>query len=584
MARTRPVLDSPGRPLIASGVVLAVLLIIAVMTMVLQRDPTLTPGRRILGIVLSTVQAVGFMWLQTRMVRHGKGSRNMRATLGRVGFWATWGLVAVGVANLWLTNSWTLFGASVATPLLLLPGVWSVVATLVTLIVGFSDLVVTHTSPLTSAAVVLVTIAVSVNLYAFTKLSTALVELRSSQEEIARLRVDAERHRISRDLHDIIGRTLVATSMRQQAALHLVDRDPQRAKEQLDAAHDAITEGQHQLRSIIQAEMSTSLPDEISDATFLCDRLHIDFRMDDRGRPHKPFDSAAAAALREGITNMLKHSAAGYCHVAISPDLLTAITSPLHHTGHRNRPSPVPDRGARWVGDDVAALAGHLPAPLLLPDPGGVHDHTRDRRRTMTTRILLAEDIKLVAEAFEALLSVEPEFEVVARVARGDDLVTSATRLFPDVILADIDMPGMTGIEATRMLRDKGYRGRIILLTALPGSGHLHAAMAAGADGYLLKSITAPSLINAIRAVCNGQSAIDPNVAAVAMRKGPSPLNDRETEILRLVADGSSTAQIASRLYLSKGTVRNYLSTAMSKLDADSRTAAVTRAREEGWL
>jgi putative two-component system response regulator len=202
----------------------------------------------------------------------------------------------------------------------------------------------------------------------------------------------------------------------------------------------------------------------------------------------------------------------------------------------------------------------------------------------MTTRILLAEDIKLVAEAFEALLSVEPEFEVVARVARGDDLVTSATRLFPDVILADIDMPGMTGIEATRMLRDKGYRGRIILLTALPGSGHLHAAMAAGADGYLLKSITAPSLINAIRAVCNGQSAIDPNVAAVAMRKGPSPLNDRETEILRLVADGSSTAQIASRLYLSEGTVRNYLSTAMSKLDADSRTAAVTRAREEGWL
>lgn len=202
----------------------------------------------------------------------------------------------------------------------------------------------------------------------------------------------------------------------------------------------------------------------------------------------------------------------------------------------------------------------------------------------MTTRILLAEDIKLVAEAFEALLSVEPEFEVVARVARGDDLVTSATRLFPDVILADIDMPGMTGIEATRMLHDKGYRGRIILLTALPGSGHLHAAMAAGADGYLLKSITAPPLINAIRAVCNGQSAIDPNVAAVAMRKGPSPLNDRETEILRLVADGSSTAQIASRLYLSKGTVRNYLSTAMSKLDADSRTAAVTRAREEGWL
>ena len=309
MARTRPVLDSPGRPLIASGVVLAVLLIIAVMTMVLQRDPTLTPG------------------LQTRMVRHGKGSRNMRATLGRVGFWATWGLVAVGVANLWLTNSWTLFGASVATPLLLLPGVWNVVATLVTLIVGFSDLVVTHTSPLTSAAVVLVTIAVSVNLYAFTKLSTALVELRSSQEEIARLRVDAERHRISR------------------------------AKEQLDAAHDAITEGQHQLRSIIQAEMSTSLPDEISDATFLCDRLHIDFRMDDRGRPHKPFDSAAAAALREGITNMLKHSAAGYCHVAISPDLLTVTNDGCPQSP---RPSTTPGTGIDHLRSQIEALGGSV--------------------------------------------------------------------------------------------------------------------------------------------------------------------------------------------------------------------------------
>ena len=230
-------------------------------------------------------------------------------------------------------------------------------ATLVTLIVGFSDLVVTHTSPLTSATVVLVTIAVSVNLYAFTKLSTALVELRSSQEEIARLRVDAERHRISRDLHDIIGRTLVATSMRQQAALHLVDRDPQRAKEQLDAAHDAITEGQHQLRSIIQAEMSTSLPDEISDATFLCDRLHIDFRMDDRGRPHKPFDSAAAAALREGITNMLKHSAAGYCHVAISPDLLTVTNDGCPQSP---RPSTTPGTGIDHLRSQIEALGGSV--------------------------------------------------------------------------------------------------------------------------------------------------------------------------------------------------------------------------------
>ncbi|MSS44625.1 response regulator transcription factor [Cutibacterium sp. WCA-380-WT-3A] len=202
----------------------------------------------------------------------------------------------------------------------------------------------------------------------------------------------------------------------------------------------------------------------------------------------------------------------------------------------------------------------------------------------MTTRILIAEDIELVAEAFQALLSIEPEFEVVGRVSRGDELVTCATRLMPDLILADIDMPGATGIEATKTLRSMGYKGHIILLTALPGSGHLHAALAAGADGYLLKAMTGASLMNAIRAVQNGHTAIDPDIAATAMRKGPSPLTQRETEILKMVAAGFSTAQIADQMYLSKGTVRNYLSMVMSKLEVDSRTAAVTKAQHEGWL
>lgn len=202
----------------------------------------------------------------------------------------------------------------------------------------------------------------------------------------------------------------------------------------------------------------------------------------------------------------------------------------------------------------------------------------------MTIRMLIAEDIDLVAEAFEALLSTVDDFEVVARVNRGDAIAPAVSRHLPDLVLADVDMPGCSGIEATRQIRDIGYSGRVLLLTALPGSGHLHSALSVGANGYLLKTTTGARLISAIRAVMAGHTALDPEIAADALRTGPSPLTERELDILRLVAAGRSTNQIAQELYLSSGTVRNYLSTAMSKLQVDSRVNAINKAREQGWL
>lgn len=202
----------------------------------------------------------------------------------------------------------------------------------------------------------------------------------------------------------------------------------------------------------------------------------------------------------------------------------------------------------------------------------------------MAIRLLLAEDVALLAEAFEVLLSTDPDIEVIGRVARGDEVRAAATELTPDIILMDIDMPGMTGIEATADLRRAGIVTPVLLLTALPGSGHVHDALAAGANGYLLKSTDALHLLDGIKAVVSKHTVIDPALAAEALRAGPNPLRDRELDVLRLVDAGLSTKSISERLFLSPGTVRNYLSSAITKLDASSRLEAIKSARENGWL
>lgn len=198
--------------------------------------------------------------------------------------------------------------------------------------------------------------------------------------------------------------------------------------------------------------------------------------------------------------------------------------------------------------------------------------------------VLIADDADLVAEALQALLETYPEFEVVARVNRGDLVLEAVRRHRPDVALLDVDMPGATGIEAAAELAAAEPGCRVLLLTALEGSGHLHRALAAGAGGYILKTTTADRLVEAVRLVAAGGTVVDPAVAADALRRGPSPLTERETEILRLAGAGMDSRTIAETLFLTKGTVRNYLSRAITKLDASNRTEAHARAREQGWL
>ncbi|GAA0222447.1 response regulator transcription factor [Cryptosporangium japonicum] len=199
-------------------------------------------------------------------------------------------------------------------------------------------------------------------------------------------------------------------------------------------------------------------------------------------------------------------------------------------------------------------------------------------------KLLIADDVELVAEAFEALLGTEPTFSVVARVGRGDHVLPAVEKYRPDVALLDVDMPGATGIEAAHLVTAKYPDCKVVLLTALPGSGHLHRALKAGASGYLVKATTGARLIAAIKNVATGTIVIDPQLAADALRSGPNALSEREQEILRLVDRGLSTRAIATELFLSHGTVRNYLSTVMAKLGARSRVEAVRVAHRRGWL
>lgn len=199
-------------------------------------------------------------------------------------------------------------------------------------------------------------------------------------------------------------------------------------------------------------------------------------------------------------------------------------------------------------------------------------------------RLLIADDADLVAEALQALLETYPEFEVVSRVNRGDQVLAAVREHRPDVALLDVDMPGATGIEAAAQVVAEYPECRVLLLTALEGSGHLHRALSAGSSGYILKSTTADRLVEAIRTVADGGTVVDPALAAVALRLGPSPLTERETEILRLAGAGTDTASVAEQLYLSRGTVRNYLSRAITKLDAANRAEAYAKAERHGWL
>ncbi|WP_044641209.1 response regulator transcription factor [Risungbinella massiliensis] len=199
-------------------------------------------------------------------------------------------------------------------------------------------------------------------------------------------------------------------------------------------------------------------------------------------------------------------------------------------------------------------------------------------------RIVLAEDQKMLRGAMTSLLQLEEDLEVVAQVSDGKEALEAVELYTPDLCILDIEIPIMTGLEVAKKIREKSLSCKILIVTTFARPGYLQKAMEAKVEGYLLKDEPIDFLIDAIRKVTKGQKVISTELASALFMREENPLTEREQEVLRFVAEGKNTAQIAKSLFLTKGTVRNYLSTAIQKMEVESRHHAIKIAQEKGWI
>lgn len=199
-------------------------------------------------------------------------------------------------------------------------------------------------------------------------------------------------------------------------------------------------------------------------------------------------------------------------------------------------------------------------------------------------RILIAEDQGMVRNALATLLGMEPDMQVVAQVATGDEIVSAALAARPDVALLDVEMPGTDGLSAAAVLHRELPGCHLLILTTFGRPGYLRRAMDSGASGFVLKDGPVEDLVRAIHQILDGRKVIDPALAAAALSTGPNPLSARERDVLTAATDGSTVAEIAGRLHLSEGTVRNYLSAAIGKTGTRNRLEATRTATDNGWI
>ncbi|HAG00892.1 MULTISPECIES: response regulator transcription factor [Paenibacillus] len=201
----------------------------------------------------------------------------------------------------------------------------------------------------------------------------------------------------------------------------------------------------------------------------------------------------------------------------------------------------------------------------------------------MSIRVVIAEDQRMLRGALASLLDFEEDIDVIGQAGNGDEALSLIAAHRPDICLLDIEMPVRSGLEVAEEIKRLGYECRVIILTTFARPGYFERAVQAGVQGYLLKDEPSERLAEAIRRVMDGRREVSPELVFGTMRDA-NPLTEREREVLRLAAGGSSSSEIAAKLHLSYGTVRNYMSEILSKLGAKNRIEAITTAEEKGWI
>jgi two-component system response regulator DesR len=386
-------------------------------------------------------------------------------------------------------------------------------------------------------------------------------------------------------------------TLKSELARHLVTEEPDRCAQELSDIERVARQTLREVREAVAGYRHPRLESELEGARQLLSAAGIDYQIETLTLVLPPETSAVLAwTVREGVTNVIRHGRARHCEITLIQGNGTVGAEVINDGGRAARaesPSERPGLGLAGLRERAGRTDGGRPSHVVrqrtLSCAGGTAPKSGWRGTslpggTLMIRVLLAEDQAMVRGALAALLSREQDIEVVAEVARGDEVVQAALASQPDVALLDIEMPGGDGLAAAQGLQKALPSCRSVILTTFGRSGYLRRAMESGAVGFLLKDAPAAELAIALRRVMAGERVVDPELALSALSEGNNPLTTREREVLSASLFGASLAEIAARLILSEGTVRNHLSTAMQKLGAQNRMEAARLAEQKGWL
>ncbi len=427
----------------------------------------------------------------------------------------------------------------------------------------------------------------------------AAERLRIENARIEALSAAAERERIARDLHDLLGHSLTGLVVRAQLVQSLLAADPDRAGAEAAQLEGTARQALAQLRAAVSGLNAVTLADELETAQRTLSAAGV--AVDVRGAGQDVPDPDGRAVPRAG--------AAGGRHQRRPPRRGPPLRDPrgaprrrlapprrrrrpreprrgrgqrpsrharAHHRGRRSR-------GARRRPQRPPARRRGRAVALRWP---GRWRHPPDRHRARMTRpvrVVLAEDEQMIRDAFGQLLDLQPDVEVVAGCHDGASALEAVRHHRPDVLLTDIEMPGMSGLELAEAVAAGGLAVRVVIVTTFARPGYLRRALDAGVAGYVLKAAPVADLVQALRTVRDGGRVIEPELALMAW-DAPVALTERERDVLRLAEGGLPNADIAARLHLAEGTVRNYLSDAITKLHARTRGEAAAIARSRGLL